>query len=1137
MSGVGTANITLYDAQTTTLTATLSTVHGTSTSFTVAPLAASAFTIGTIANQAAGTPFNVTITAVDTYGNTATTYASPQTVTFSGPASSPNGTAPLYPTGTISFTAGVGTASVSLYDAQTTTLTATQSSLTGTSNSFTVAGGTAASETLSTPPGTSTAGVAVAGPPAISVEDTYGNPVTGATVTVTVASGPGAFTSGSTKSVATVATGIASFTNLVLDTAGAYTLTFTAGALPTVTSASFTVNPANATAFTVSNPGSPTAGTPFTLTITEVDSFGNTVTTYTGSQTITFSGPSSSPGPVVTAPSYPASVTFASGVGTATITLYDAQSTTLTATQSTIHGTSTSFTVTPSTATAFKIATIANPTAGNAFNVTITAIDSYGNTATTYTGSQTISFSGPSSSPGPVVTAPLYPPSVTFTNGVGTASVTLYDAQSTTLTAAQTPMTATSNSFTVAAGATSLFKIGTIANQNEGTAFNVTLNATDAYGNATTSYTGSKTITFTGPSSSPGGTAPTYPGTVFFSSGAGTASVTFYDAQTTTLTATQGTITGTSNSFTVAAGTASAFSVANPGSQAAGTPFTVTVTEVDNHGNTVTTYAGSETITFSGPSSSPGPVVTAPSYPASVTFASGVGTASITLYDAQSTTLTATQSTIHGTSTSFTVAPSTATAFKIATIANPTAGTAFNVTITAIDAYGNTATGYTGSQAISFSGPSSSPGPPVTAPLYPASVTFTAGVGTASITLYDAQTTTLTAAQTPLTATSNSFTVAVGATTTFKIGTIATQTAGTAFSVTLTAYDSYGNATTGYAGTKTVTFTGPASSPGGNAPTYPGTVSFSVGVGTASITLYNASSTTTLTATQGSATGTSTTFTVNPSATVAALTFTPQPTGFTAGGSTSVVVTAKDAYGNVATTATSSVNLTQTSGPTATFTGFGAVALSTGTATFTISTTTAGTYTITAHDGSINSAASSSFTVAPGTINGFTVATIANQTAGHRLQRHHHRRRPLRQYRHDLRQLPGDRVLGAIVEPELHLARLPVDRHLLEWHWDGLHHAVRRPEHDAHGHTGLSYRHLEHLQRCPVGGERLLVHPHPRPDGGYRLQRHHHRRRRVRATWPPATAAPRSSSSAAPLEPERHRPEFPGVDGVLRRRR
>jgi hypothetical protein len=66
---------------------------------------------------------------------------------------------------------------------------------------------------------------------------------------------------------------------------------------------------------------------------------------------------------------------------------------------------------------------------------------------------------------------------------------------------------------------------------------------------------GTKTITFSGPSDAPSGTAPTYPVSVTFVSGVGTASVTLRAAETATLHATDGTIAG-STSVTVVAGTA-----------------------------------------------------------------------------------------------------------------------------------------------------------------------------------------------------------------------------------------------------------------------------------------------------------------------------------------------------------------------------------------------------------------------------------------------------------------------------------------------------------------------------------------------------------------------------------------------------
>ena len=78
-------------------------------------------------------------------------------------------------------------------------------------------------------------------------------------------------------------------------------------------------------------------------------------------------------------------------------------------------------------------------------------------------------------------------------------------------------------------------------------------------------------------------------------------SITLFKAGNTTLTATQGTITG-SVSFNVATGTFGALSVANPGPQTAGTAFSVTLTGTDAYGNP---FTGTVSPTFSGPSNSP----------------------------------------------------------------------------------------------------------------------------------------------------------------------------------------------------------------------------------------------------------------------------------------------------------------------------------------------------------------------------------------------------------------------------------------------------------------------------------------------------------------------------------------------------
>jgi hypothetical protein len=180
-------------------------------------------------------------------------------------------------------------------------------------------------------PGPGTAGEAIPNV-AVSVEDSAGNVVTSqssGSVTISIESGgpQSSFTSGTTT--ASVSKGVASFTNLVVDTSGSYTFTATPSSIGGVTSAvnsgAFTVSSAALSSFTLSpSTSTPTAGTAFTVGLTALDQFGNTVTSYTGAQCITFSGPANSPNG--TAPTYPArgtcssgsAITFSNGVATGT---------------------------------------------------------------------------------------------------------------------------------------------------------------------------------------------------------------------------------------------------------------------------------------------------------------------------------------------------------------------------------------------------------------------------------------------------------------------------------------------------------------------------------------------------------------------------------------------------------------------------------------------------------------------------------------------------------------------------------------------------------------------------------------------------------------------------------------------------
>ena len=371
--------------------------------------------------------------------------------------------------------------------------------------------------------------------------------------------------------------------------------------------------------------------------------------------------------------------------------------------------------------------------------------------------------------------------------------------QSWTSTSAAAPVT-------VSSGPLTHFVVTAPATATAGASFPVTLTAEDAAGNTVVAYTGSQAIGFSGPSNAPNGTAPAYPGSVSFSNGVGAASVTLYDQQSTTLTATQGTVSGASSSITVGAGANEQIAANASSPQVAGTAFNVTLTAQDTWGNTPGTLSGAKSVSFSGPANSPNG--SAPVYPATASFSAGHATVSVTLKDAQTTTLTVSDTTdgFSGVpSAGIVVGPAAASTFGVGVPSAPTAGTAFTETLSALDAYGNTATAYTGAKTVSFSGPSSSPGG--AAPAYPASVTFASGVGSPSITLYDAQTTTLTATQGAVTGASGSFTVGPNSATQLVFTTQpAGVTAGAWFTTqpVVTAKDTWGNVATGYANTVTL---------------------------------------------------------------------------------------------------------------------------------------------------------------------------------------------------------------------------------------------------------------------------------------------------------------------------------------------
>jgi hypothetical protein len=287
----------------------------------------------------------------------------------------------------------------------------------------------------------------------------------------------------------------------------------------------------NLSQFVFSSISSPqTAGSAFSITITAKASNGNTVTSYTGTNALTVSSGTISP---------TSTSAFVAGVWTGLVTLsVSGSGITIGTSGSSKSGMSNSFTVNAGALDHFVFGNIGTQTVGTSFSITVTAKDSSGNTVTSYTGTNTLSVSLGNISP---------TSTGVFSSGIWTGSVSLsVSGSGITIGTSGSSKSGTSNSFTVSSVSLDHFVFNAVSSpQTSGSAFGITITAKDSNGNTVTSYTGTLSL-----SVSSGTVSPTVTGA--FSSGVWTGSVTVTPPSSgVAITATDGTHSGVSNSFTV----------------------------------------------------------------------------------------------------------------------------------------------------------------------------------------------------------------------------------------------------------------------------------------------------------------------------------------------------------------------------------------------------------------------------------------------------------------------------------------------------------------------------------------------------------------------------------------------------------
>ncbi len=669
-----------------------------------------------------------------------------------------------------------------------------------------------------------------------------------------------------------------------------------------------TVNPSTLGKFAWSLTSPQRNGTSFTgtNTLTAQDDWGNTVTSYNANS------PSSNNVTITT--SLNGAITglgasnnnvlnqagdFVSGVANLStqLMIYTGVggSGTFTATGGGKTGTSSSVQITAAAATHLVLRTaigdsVINVQAGTTQNLKITAKDANGNTDLTYTGTKSLTFSGANSSPSPV-TAPTVSNAgggavnfgtatlISFSNGEATASgssngvMLLYGVQTTaTISVTDQSISSTGNNAltaTVSAGALGKFTWSLTSPQTNGVAFTGTgtLTAQDFWGNTHISFDASVTpVTMT---SSLSGTITGLGSGVNnilnrntdFSSGIATlAGKMIYTGASGsgTFTATGGGKSGTSSSIQINAGAATRLIVRTTAGDSvisigAGVAQGLKITARDAAGNIATGYTGSKTLYFFGANVSPAPESTNPTvvdnagtprdFSASpntpITFSSGVATISggnngmMRLQRVETASVGASDGSITASSAdqlTATVTPAGLKRFSVVLTSsqiNRTPFTGVN-TVTAIDSFGNVATNFNASTnnvtvtPVGLAGTISGLGSGGSNLLNQsgdfalgiANVTgkmkFTGTVGTGTFTA---------TSLTGRTGTSGNVTINVGSTSRFAISGNLNQQAGSGQSLTITAMDSSGNTATGYAGDKTVRFSG--SGPSSNPVTYP----------------------------------------------------------------------------------------------------------------------------------------------------------------------------------------------------------------------------------------------------------------------------------------------------------------------------
>jgi hypothetical protein len=765
--------------------------------------------------QKVGQSFFVEITARDGNGNIVTNFTGSVNLTL-------NPAGPISPGSAGPFVNGKWSGYVTINSSfSTVQIVATDSGgsgMTGYSNSFSVLGSLDHYHF-------STIGPQVSGVPftiRIEAHDNQHNLISDLNTTLTLSSSVGNIIPTSVNLVNGVFEG-----NVTLDTPTPSVFITASGLSKFGTSNNFTVS-AGLHHFNFDVIASPqTAGISFLVKIYAKDSLDNTISNFNAIVPISATVPTNF---VIE----PTTVNFINGVWSGYVTLYKAGTNVqLKVEYASKYGLSNQFNVLPGPVHHFKVTSNdpdpatgeykpvgpqtkdcefnpqpANPHPENALR--ITAVDQWDNIITTYSGAG-YSVYVTSTDPNATIAGSPLPYTLTgFSSGVrvvNTIKMGTIGVHTITVTDTSNPgIKGTSNPFTVADKNIHHFDFEIIGPQTINNPFQITIYAKDANGYIVsafddngpwvgTPYAGLPCYTILSASTGNINGGATW-NTTNFTLGKWVGNVTLDTPHPNMKITAQGgvpLVSGTSNSFTCASNVLGKFEFELIPNQVAGVPFNITIKALDLAGSLITTWNGTATLT-----SSTGPGTISPS--STTSFVNGRWTGSVTINTPNpSVQIFAEDPVTHkmGMSNIFSVYGAL-DHFIFDTISSPqTAGVSFTIKIYAKDSLNNTIPNFTDQVNLSVSDGTITP-----------SMTgyFNNGVWIGSVTLIKAGTNIkIIAEKSGKTGESNAINVLPAQVNNFSFSTIDSQTVNVPFSVTIKAYDEFGNLCTNFNGSATLT--------------------------------------------------------------------------------------------------------------------------------------------------------------------------------------------------------------------------------------------------------------------------------------------------------------------------------------------